>query len=180
VKISMPELNAWENFYIVIGGAAGALIGLQFVVLTLTADRPSLRSEEGGAAFSTPTVVHFCTALFIAALLSVPWRTAHVPRLVLGVIGAAGLGYGILIVRHMLIQRAYKPVLIDWVSNVAAPVFSYGLFLVAAITAEAHSHEAYIGIAGASLLLLFIGIYNSWDAITYHALSGRSAKRKRK
>jgi hypothetical protein len=33
----------------------GALIGLHFVVVTLVADRPSLRVAEAGAAFATPT-----------------------------------------------------------------------------------------------------------------------------
>jgi hypothetical protein len=33
----------------------GALIGLHFVVVTLVADRPSLRLAEAGAAFATPT-----------------------------------------------------------------------------------------------------------------------------
>ena len=32
----MPQ--GWESFYLLIGGAAGALIGLLFVVITLTAE----------------------------------------------------------------------------------------------------------------------------------------------
>ena len=27
----MPELDEWESFYLIVGGAAGALIGLQLV-----------------------------------------------------------------------------------------------------------------------------------------------------
>ena len=30
----MAELDKWDSFYIIVGPAAGALIGLQFVVLT--------------------------------------------------------------------------------------------------------------------------------------------------
>ena len=36
----MSDLAQWESFYVIIGSAAGALIGLQFVVMTLIADRP--------------------------------------------------------------------------------------------------------------------------------------------
>lgn len=36
----MHELAQWESFYVVIGAAAGALIGLQLVVMTLVADKP--------------------------------------------------------------------------------------------------------------------------------------------
>ena len=35
----MTLLSGWENFY-VIGSSAGVLIGLQFVVVTLIAERP--------------------------------------------------------------------------------------------------------------------------------------------
>jgi len=49
----MPELAGWDSFYVIIGSAAGALIGLQFVVMTLIADRPP--SPAAGAAFATPT-----------------------------------------------------------------------------------------------------------------------------
>ena len=31
----MTEFAEWESFYLIVGGAAGALIGLQFVVMTL-------------------------------------------------------------------------------------------------------------------------------------------------
>jgi hypothetical protein len=46
----MSELAEWDSFYIVVGPAAGALIGLQFVVMTLSAERPPLRAAEAGAA----------------------------------------------------------------------------------------------------------------------------------
>ncbi|MFZ1072124.1 MAG: hypothetical protein WAO21_01690 [Verrucomicrobiia bacterium] len=31
----MTALDGWENFYVIVGSSAGALIGLQFVVITL-------------------------------------------------------------------------------------------------------------------------------------------------
>src|SRR5258708_20660786 len=70
----MPELAEWESFYVIVGGGAAALIGLQFVVLTLIAEKPQLNAPEAGAAFATPTIVHFSTVLLIAAVLRVPWQ----------------------------------------------------------------------------------------------------------
>jgi uncharacterized membrane protein len=49
----MTALEGWANFYVIVGSAAGALIGLQFVVLTLIAERPPLHAAEAGAAFAT-------------------------------------------------------------------------------------------------------------------------------
>ena len=68
----MTALYGWDNFYVIVGSAAGALIGLQFVVLTLIANRPPLRAADAGAAFATPTVVHFGVVLFLAAIVCVP------------------------------------------------------------------------------------------------------------
>ena len=51
----MMPLSGWKNFYVILGSSAGALIGLQFVVVTLIAERPPLRVEEAGAAFSKAT-----------------------------------------------------------------------------------------------------------------------------
>ena len=65
----MSELGHWDSFYVIVGSAAGALIGLQFVVLTLIAERPAVRAPEAAAAFSTPTIVHFSTVLFLSALI---------------------------------------------------------------------------------------------------------------
>lgn len=48
----MSDLAEWESFYVIIGSSAGALIGLQFVVMTLIAEMPPLRVAQVGAAFA--------------------------------------------------------------------------------------------------------------------------------
>src|SRR5947207_14954595 len=87
----MSALAEWDSFYVIVGAAAGALIGLQFVVMTLIAARPQLAAPEAGAAFATPTVVHFGSALFLSALLSVPWRGPGSAALAWGLGGLAGV-----------------------------------------------------------------------------------------
>ena len=55
----MTPLAGWENFYVIVGSSAGALIGLQFVVITLIADIPITRvNAQAGSAFGAPTVFH--------------------------------------------------------------------------------------------------------------------------
>jgi uncharacterized membrane protein len=70
----MTSLAGWENFYVIVGSSAGALIGLQFVVITLIAERPALRAAEASAAFATPSVVHFGVVLLLSAIASAPWK----------------------------------------------------------------------------------------------------------
>ena len=51
----MSELAKWDDFYVIVGSAAGALIGLQFVVITLIAEDRLPGRRMLAAAFGTPT-----------------------------------------------------------------------------------------------------------------------------
>ena len=54
----------WENFYVIVGSSSGALIGLQFVVVTLVAESRTVRIESpASSAFAPSTVVHFTGAI---------------------------------------------------------------------------------------------------------------------
>ncbi|PYS00913.1 MAG: hypothetical protein DMG15_26955 [Acidobacteria bacterium] len=71
----MAALAGWENFYVIVGSSAGALIGLQFVVITLIAEIPIVTDmERASSAFATPTIVHFGAVLLLSAVISAPWH----------------------------------------------------------------------------------------------------------
>jgi hypothetical protein len=78
----MTALAGWENFYVIVGSSAGALIGLQFVVITLIAEIPIVRDvERASSAFATPTIVHFGAVLLLSAVISAPWHGITVQQL---------------------------------------------------------------------------------------------------
>ncbi len=175
----MPELTEWESFYVIVGSAAGALIGLQFVVMTLIADMPGTREEAlAGGAFATPSVVHFGAVLLLAAVISAPWREILYVAVHLGVIGFLGIVYTLVVVRRMQTQRTYRPVAEDWLFHVLLPFIGYGLLGSAAYVAFSQVRLALFLLGGAALLLLFIGIHNAWDAITYHVFVRRKRRRE--
>src|SRR3954469_3881010 len=73
---SMKLLEGWESFYVIVGSSAGALIGLQFVVMTLLAEtRVTRKDAEASGAFATPSVIHFGVVLLLSSLASAPWDT---------------------------------------------------------------------------------------------------------
>jgi hypothetical protein len=166
----MPAFEEWESFYVIVGAAAGALIGLQFVVMTLLADKPSLASREGGAAFSSPNVVHFSAALLLSALMRVPWHGIGPAALLWGMVGFAGTIYVAIVARRMRGVTGYRPDWEDWTYHAALPLVAYVLLLTSALAARSHGHEALLAVAAATLLQLFIGIHNSWDTVSYHVL----------
>ena len=165
----MTALSVWENFYVIVGSSAGALIGLQFVVLTLIASRPvGAGTAQAGHAFGTPTIVHFGAVLLLAGILSAPWQEIAPAAVLWGLLGLSGIVYAAIVVRRMRRQAAYKPVFEDWLFHVLLPFAAYSVLAAAAFAAGSHLTEALFGIGAAALLLLFIGIHNAWDAVTYH------------
>ena len=170
----MPELADWDSFYVIVGSAAGALIGLQFVVMTLVAQRPSpVHAAEAGAAFATPTVVHFAAALLLSALLRAPWRSTKPVAALCGLVGIGGTAYVMNVIRRMRAQEAYRPVFEDWLFHVLLPLAAYAILAVSAFAAASHAYEALFGVGAAALLLLFAGIHNAWDNVAYHVLVQR-------
>jgi hypothetical protein len=173
----MTVLAGWENFYVIVGSSAGALIGLQFVVMTLLADRPNRPGLAlAGSAFATPTIVHFGTVLLLSALISAPWQTFGTPAILWGLLGFTGMVYTTIVARRMRVQTVYKPVFEDWSFHALLPFAAYTTMTGSACAAYAYSHGAMFGVAVASLLLLFIGIHNAWDAVTFHVYSKKNPK----
>ena len=165
-----PALGAWESYYVIVGSSAGALTGLQFVVIALIAEsrqRATLRQID---AFGTPTIVHFCAVLLVSAVVSAPWHGLSNAALLLGASGVAGLGYIALVIRRALGQTAYRLVLEDWIWHIVLPLAAYAILLSAAVTLERTTVTALFMIGAVSLLLLFIGIHNAWDTVTYIAV----------
>ena len=163
----MSEFAEWESFYVIVGAAAGALIGLQFVVMTLLADKPQLAAPDAGAAFATPTVVHFSVALLLSAILRAPWHGITAVALLWGVVGLAGVIYMLIVIRRARTQTSYQPDFEDRFFHLALPLAANAVLVLAAFAAPSHDREALFAVGAATLLLLFIGIHNSWDTIAY-------------
>ena len=165
---SVNAFAAWQNFYMIVGSSAGALTGLQFVVMALVADLPVRRAGiETTDAFSTPTIVHFGAVLLLAGILSAPWHGLRAPALLLALAGVCLLAYVIVVAGRARRQTAYEPVFEDWLFHVLLPAVAYGIWAAAGYALLTRADEALFGIAAVSMLLLFVGIHNAWDSVTY-------------
>ena len=166
---TVSPLAAWETFYVIVGSSAAALTGLQFVVIVLAADVGALGGAPTTAAFATPTIVHFCAVLLVSAILSAPWPSLSSAAVVLGVCGLIGVLYGLRVILQARRQTHYAPVFEDWLFHAALPIVAYTALTVSAISLPRHAVTALFGIATVSVLLLFVGIHNAWDAATWMA-----------
>jgi hypothetical protein len=165
----MPLLDKWANFYVIVGSSAGALIGLQFVVMTLLAEIPPAGDEaQAGEAFGTPNVVHFGVVLLLSAIVSAPWNSMSALAVVWGGVGLIGLAYIGVVARRMRLQTAYQSVFEDWLFHLLLPLTAYAILAASAGVVFFHPRPALFLLGGAVLLLLFIGIHNAWDTVMYH------------
>ncbi len=115
----MAALDGWENFCVIVGWSAGALIGLQFVVMTLIANMPITQGDaQAGDAFTTPTVVHFGVVLLLSAVGSDPWNEIASVAVLWGFVSLIGVVYVVLVARSLRLQTAYQAVFRDWLFQV--------------------------------------------------------------
>lgn len=165
----------WESFYVIIGSSGAALVGIQFLVVTLVANMRRRPPPESVSAFATPTVVHFTGALLIAAIMSAPWRSLVSASVALAMCGVGGLAYTAVVIRRERRQTYYMPVWQDWLWYAVLPFGVYGSLAVAALSLRGRTADALFVVAADALGLLFIGIHNSWDSVT-HLVVGAGAE----
>jgi hypothetical protein len=171
-------LTAWENFYVIVGSSAGALTGLQFVVITLISGSRDRAHSGDIAAFGTPTVVHFCVALFVCATLSAPWQSLVNAGIVIGACGVVGSVYAFVVIHRARSHTRYRPVLSDWTWHVILPLIAYLALLTAGIILSRSPSQALFVIGAVTLLLVYIGIHNAWDAVIYVTVTGLPSNEK--
>ena len=176
---ALTVLREWQNFYVIIGSAGAALTGLQFVVMALISGSGKRSTGREISAFGTPTVIHFCAALLVSGIVAAPWHSLASIALAFGVCGFAGFAYSVIVIGRAVRQTGYQPVFEDWLWHAVLPLIAYALIVVAAIFLPNYAQRFLFLVALATLLLLFIGIHNSWDTITYFTINA-SQKAKSK
>ena len=168
----------WQTFYEIIGSASGALAGLMFVVMALVGDARGA-TESQLDAFGTPTVIHFGAALLLSALSAAPWPGLTSFRISLAFYGAIGVIYMMIVARRTRRLTEYSAVFEDWLFHAVLPVASYVAVLAAAIGLPRAGTVSLFSVGAAAVLLLFVGIHNAWDTVTYILINRWEARRRR-
>jgi hypothetical protein len=164
-------LSSWESFYVIVGSSGAALTGLVFVVIALVAESQLRSSLAEISAFGTPTVVHFCAAFLISVMMSAPWHGLLTLGVLVSLTGVAGMGYIALVVRRARLQKGYQPVWEDWLWHTMLPLLAYFGLTIAGALLTSHVVGALFTAGATSVLLLFIGIHNAWDTVTWVAVA---------
>ncbi|HEX3699566.1 MAG TPA: hypothetical protein VHV27_02720 [Phenylobacterium sp.] len=157
----------WDSFYLLIGGAAGGLIGLLFIVATLRSQRSDTEATmRAVAAYMTPIVFHLGAVLSVSAVLAAPGLADPTVGVLLALVAALGLVCAVRIIVRLTsaVQAAH------W-----SDIWCYGLCPLAAYLVVAGGAAAVwlapdwaARIVAAGLLAqLMIAIRNAWDLVTW-------------
>jgi hypothetical protein len=159
----------WSNFYYLIGSAAAGLIGLLFVVMTLTSGLDRSRARRGAALYMTPTIVHFGVVFTISALTMAPGLGMQGAAVLCGFVAVLGLacaGRAFVGFRKPRKEGAEPPHWSDFWLYAALPTALYGGVIAACAGVWARASWATLAMAGLLLTLLLLGIRNAWDLVS--------------
>jgi len=162
----------WSTFYALTGASAATLTGLMFVVVTLVGRRRrrSQATTDGVSTFSTPTVVHFGSALLVSIIMCAPWPSIAGAATLISIFGLGGLAHMLWVLNHAKRLTEYEPDVEDWAWYTIVPIVAYATVFAGGIAVFASSTGMFV-VAAAVALLIFMGIRNSWDVVTYIAIS---------
>jgi hypothetical protein len=159
--------DQWDSFYVMIGSASAALIGLMFVVATLTNTQNG--TPEGAAVFITPVVFHYAVVLVVSAMALTPHVSAPADGVLVGGVALVGLANSGLVVWRLSSGKMSAPHWSDvWCYGVVPTVIYVGL-LACAVAVGAASRWAADALGAALMALLLISIRNAWDLVTWLA-----------
>lgn len=162
------QLEAWHDFYMVVGTGAAALTGLLFVIVSLGPRVVAPQANKGVRGFVSPIATHFTTVLVASSIMLVP----GLPLPVLGGFfvggGCGGIVYTAWTRVHKL-WRANNLSALDWIWYAAMPVLCFALIAASGALIMAGLAIGLYVIAGATLLLVVVGIRNAWDIVLWVA-----------
>jgi hypothetical protein len=164
--------QGWDSFYLLIGSAAAALVGLLFVVATLTTNVEQASASAGANLYMTPVVFHFAMVLVLSALALAPGVTAGAAGPTVGAAALVGLVYmaTVAIGQHRRRREASEPPhWSDFWWYGAAPLAIYLALGCAAAALWADAHGAALALGLVLMVSLLVGVRNAWDLVTWLA-----------
>ena len=170
--------DGWENYYLMVGSSAGALIGLMFVVVTLTAGRGRSETDRGKRLYTSPIVWHLGVILALSGAAAVPNISAKLFAIIAGGLAVLGIAMGV----RSAVGIARSP---GAPEAVAFDIFWYGIapaLVCAGLGASAIAlligwKWATTALAADLMALLLVSIHAEWDLVTYLApIAGTSER----
>jgi hypothetical protein len=163
--------EGWSSFYQVTGEAAATLIGLLFVIVSLSESRDRASLLRAASIYLTPTALHFGIVLSVSAIAVAPRLEFGIQFVVVGIAALTGLGNAVwaCIGMSRLTPGGPPPHWSDFWLYGVAPTVLYGALVADAVALATSAGWACAATAITLLALLLLGIRNAWDLVTWMA-----------
>jgi hypothetical protein len=159
--------SGWGEYYLLIGSGAAALIGLLFIVATLTSNMDRSTVRVGASLYTSPIVFHLAVVLVLSAMALAPGVGRTAAGLACGAASLAGLIAAVKIVLGIRSRLDARPHWSDlWCYGVGPGLVYLALAFVSA-SILMNRPGAETGVAVAALALLLVAIRNAWDLVTW-------------
>jgi modulator of FtsH protease len=161
------DLEAWHDFHVITGGAAAALVGLLFVVISVG---PGIgaRRPESVRAFISPTVAFFATPLVLAGIMTMPNLSVNTRGIAVCGVGFAGVLF--LAIAGIYSQwRKAKLGVEDLLCYLVLPMLTYAGLFAGGIGIMAGYAKSLPLIGTAIIGLLALALRNAWDLVIFTA-----------
>ena len=171
--------NGWDTFFFLVGSSAGALIGLMFVVITLTAGQEPHRVSRGAPVYVTPIVFHFAIVLIVSAISAVPRLPPPVAAVIFFLCAIMGLAYSV-VTTIRLFSSGWEDPVPGWSDKCfygILPTMIYVALAVAAAVIPFSERKVVFAVGAIVLGLLLLGIRNAWDLATTLAMLAHAGRR---
>ena len=168
--------EGWDNYYLMVGGSAGALIGLMFVVMTLTAGRETSEIERGKKYYTSPIVWHLAVVLVLSGAAAAPAMPGGLFGLICMGLGVLGLLMGIRSAVGIVRFFTSPDFAFDTIRYGVAPALVYVGLIGSGWAVFVGCRWAASAVGADLMALLLVSIHAEWDLVTYLApMAGQSS-----
>lgn len=161
--------EGWQDYFLLVGSAAGALIGLLFVVVTLTIGRDLSSIERGQRLYMTPVVFQLGGILLLSGAALAPPVTPTVLGLASATVGLVGIISGLRITIGMRQVAPDASSSFDTIWYGIVPTAAYTLLLATGCSLLVGFDWALNAFAIMLMAQLLVSMHNAWDLLTYLA-----------
>ena len=158
--------EGWHDFYLVLGPASAGLIGLLFVVMSLTSNLERSRAMRAARVYMTPVVFH----LGVLVLLSCVALFPRMPTLPMGaataLCGLAGLAYAVYVC-HAFLSKSVESYAGDlWCYGICVALFYAGMLAAGVLILQGQPAGPY-ALAVDQIALFLLMVNNAWDLVVF-------------
>jgi hypothetical protein len=160
--------EGWHDFYLVLGPAAAGLIGLLFVVMSLTSHLERDKAMRGTRVFMTPIVFHLGVLVLLGGLGLFPKVSEAFVGAVTVACGLAGLAYAAYVCRAFISKavESYEGDL--WRYGLGVGALYVGMVAAGVLILNHQGTGPYL-LAADQIAMFLLMVHNAWDLVIFIA-----------